>query len=118
MQPYRPDETPVIQFKSAGSHLPHARHVDDDAGNSRWPADADNPASGLLFETADTDELNYRAELAMRPEGDRLFALWLPPCCLPPREATLDARFPMSSRGSTSAGGIGSLSEMYVNELS
>ena len=48
----------------AGAHLPYARHVDDATLELRDGLLMQTiHLGGLLFETADSDELNYRAEL-------------------------------------------------------
>ena len=48
----------------AGAHLPYARHVDDFTLETRDGLLIQTVRlGGLLFETADTEELNYRAEL-------------------------------------------------------
>jgi len=64
----------------AGVHLPYARHIDDVTIETR-----DGylmqviRIGGLLFETADSEELNYRAELRdamLRAVGSSRFALY------------------------------------------
>ena len=66
--------------KPAGFHLPYARHVDDHTIETR-----DGMLMqvihlrGLLFETADTDELNYRKRLrdaTLQAVGSSRFAIY------------------------------------------
>lgn len=64
----------------AGAHLPYARHVDDVTLQTRDGLLMQTiRLSGLLFETADTDELNYRASLRdsmLRALGSSRFAIY------------------------------------------
>ncbi len=66
--------------KSAGVHLPYARHVDDVTIETRDGLLMQTiRLGGLLFETADTEELNYRAELrdaTLKAIGSSRFALY------------------------------------------
>jgi len=70
----------IAREQSAAKHLPYSHHVDD-----RTVATHDGRLlqfirlRGLLFETADTDELNYRAELRdamLRAIGTSRFAIY------------------------------------------
>ena len=65
---------------SAGMHLPVARHIDDYTIETRDGLLVQTISlSGLLFETADSDELNYRAELRdamLRAVGNSRFAIY------------------------------------------
>jgi len=70
----------VAREKSAGHHLPYARHVDDHTIETR-----DGMLMqfihlrGLLFETADTDEINYRKRLRdamLQSIGSSRFAIY------------------------------------------
>jgi type IV secretion system protein VirB4 len=65
--------------KPAGAHLPYARHVDDVTLETRDGLLMQTiHLGGLLFETADSDELNYRAELRdamLRAIGSSRFAI-------------------------------------------
>jgi len=70
----------MAREKSAGHHLPYARHVDDHTLETR-----DGMLMqvihlrGLLFETADTDEINYRKRLRdamLQSIGSSRFALY------------------------------------------
>lgn len=80
----------------AGSHLPYARHVDDVTLATRDGLLMQTiRLSGLLFETADTDELNYRAELRdamLRAIGSSRFAVYHH-VVRRRAEAALDGRF-------------------------
>ena len=64
----------------AGDHLPYLRHVDDHTLETRDGLLMQTiRLDGLLFETADTDELNYRSELraaVLRAIGTSRFALY------------------------------------------
>ena len=65
---------------AAGSHLPYARHVDDHTLETRDGLLLQTiRLRGLLFETADTSELNYRKTLRdamLRAIGSSRFALY------------------------------------------
>ncbi|MBT2134654.1 VirB4 family type IV secretion/conjugal transfer ATPase [Croceibacterium sp. LX-88] len=65
--------------KPAGAHLPYARHVDGHTLELRDGLLMQTiHLGGLLFETADSDELNYRAELRdamLRAIGSSRFAV-------------------------------------------
>lgn len=65
---------------SVGTHLPYARHVDDVTIETRDGMLMQTiRLGGLLFETADTEELNYRAELRdamLRAIGTSRFAVY------------------------------------------
>ena len=64
----------------AGAHLPYARHLDDATIQTRDGLLMQTiRIGGLLFETADSDELNYRAELRdamLRAIGTSRFAVY------------------------------------------
>ncbi len=66
--------------KAAGAHLPYARHVDGTTIALRDGLLMQTiHVGGLLFETADSDELNYRAELRdamLRAVGSSRFAIY------------------------------------------
>jgi type IV secretion system protein VirB4 len=66
--------------KPAGAHLPYARHVDDVTLETRDGLLMQTiRLGGLLFETADTEELNYRAELrdaTLKAIGSSRFAIY------------------------------------------
>ncbi|MEM6474794.1 MAG: VirB4 family type IV secretion/conjugal transfer ATPase [Pseudomonadota bacterium] len=65
---------------AAGDHLPYARHVDDTTIQTRDGLLIQTiRVEGLLFETADSDELNYRAGLRdamLRSLGSSRFAVY------------------------------------------
>ena len=66
--------------KPAGAHLPYARHVDDVTIETRDGLLLQTiRLRGLLFETADTDELNYRKTLRdamLQAIGSSRFAIY------------------------------------------
>jgi len=70
----------VQREQSAGVHLPYARHVNDHTIETRDGLLMQTiHLRGLLFETADTDELNYRKTLRdamLRAIGSSRFALY------------------------------------------
>lgn len=70
----------VEREKHAGIHLPYARHVDDHTLETRDGLLLQTiRLDGLLFETADTDELNYRAALrdaVLRAVGTSHYAVY------------------------------------------
>jgi type IV secretion system protein VirB4 len=74
------DAREIAREESAGKHLPYSHHIDE-----RTVATHDGRLMqfirlrGLLFETADGDELNYRAELRdamLRAIGTSRFAIY------------------------------------------
>lgn len=106
----------------AGNHLPYARHVDETTielrnGNLMQTLRLD----GLLFETADTDELNYRSELRdalLRSVGSSRFAIYHH-VIRRRAETALDARFPDEFSRALDAAWRERLAgkQMYVNDL-
>jgi type IV secretion system protein VirB4 len=80
LPPLTRDPAVVRREKPAGSHLPYARHVDDLTLELRDGVLMQTiHLGGLLFETADSDELNYRAELRdamLRAIGSSRFAIY------------------------------------------
>jgi len=70
----------VARETSAGVHLPYALHADDVTLETRDGMLMQTVRlGGLLFETADTDELNYRSELRdamLRTLGSSRFAVY------------------------------------------
>jgi type IV secretion system protein VirB4 len=70
----------IAREKSGGAHLPFARHVDDVTIETRDGLLIQTiQLGGLLFETADTDELNYRSQLRealLRTVGTSRFAIF------------------------------------------
>jgi type IV secretion system protein VirB4 len=75
-----PDARTVKREQPAGVHLPYARHVDDHTIETRDGLLLQTiHLRGLLFETADTGELNYRKSLRdamLRAIGSSRFALY------------------------------------------
>ncbi|HEX8572399.1 MAG TPA: VirB4 family type IV secretion/conjugal transfer ATPase [Allosphingosinicella sp.] len=71
---------PVARERAAGHHLPYARHVDDHTIETRDGLLMQFiHLRGLLFETADTDEINYRKRLRdamLQSIGSSRFALY------------------------------------------
>jgi type IV secretion system protein VirB4 len=78
--PLTRDPAVMRREKPAGSHLPYARHVDNVTLELRDGVLMQTiRLGGLLFETADSDELNYRAELRdtmLRAIGSSRFAIY------------------------------------------
>ncbi|RDC58911.1 Type IV secretion system protein virB4 [Alteripontixanthobacter maritimus] len=74
------DPKVVAREAPAGKHLPYARHVDAHTIETRDGLLLQTiRLGGLLFETADSDELNYRAELRdamLRAIGNSRFAIY------------------------------------------
>jgi type IV secretion system protein VirB4 len=121
--PAMTDKAPIwAKEQSAGSHLPYARHVDDVTLQTRDGFLLQTiRLGGLLFETADTDELNYRAELRdamLRSVGSSRFAIYHH-VVRRRAEALLEAEFPDDFSRKLDASWRARLAtrEMYVNEL-
>lgn len=74
------DPRTVAREAPAGTHLPYARHLDGRTIETRDGLLMQTiRLGGLLFETADSDELNYRAELRdamLRTLGSSRFAVY------------------------------------------
>jgi type IV secretion system protein VirB4 len=74
------DPKVVAREQSAGKHLPYARHVDDCTIETRDGLILQvMQLRGLMFETADTDELNYRKRLreaVLQAIGSPRFAIY------------------------------------------
>jgi type IV secretion system protein VirB4 len=70
----------AAQEQPAGKHLPYARHVDDHTIETRDGLLMQViQVRGLLFETADTDEINYRKQLrdaALQAIGSSRYAIY------------------------------------------
>jgi len=122
LPPLTKDPRVIAREKSAGAHLPYARHVDDvtiEAHDGLLMQTI--RLGGLLFETADTDELNYRAELRdamLRSIGSSRFAVYHH-VIRRKAETSLEARFPDEFSRSLDARWRERLAsrEMYINEL-
>lgn len=80
LSPLTRDRKAVERERAAGHHLPYARHVDDHTIETRDGMLMQTVhLRGLLFETADTDELNYRKRLRdamLQAIGTSRFALY------------------------------------------
>lgn len=120
--PLTSDPRVVAREQVAGTHLPYARHVDDVTIETRDGLLMQTiRLGGLLFETADTDELNYRAALRdamLRTVGSSRFAIYHH-VVRRKAETALEGRFPdeFSRQLDTRWRERLALREMYVNEL-
>ncbi len=105
-----------------GTHLPYARHVDDVTIETRDGMLMQTiRLGGLLFETADTEELNYRAELRdamLRAIGTSRFAVYHH-VIRRKAEAILDAEYPDAFSRTLDQRWREKLADrqMYVNDL-
>jgi type IV secretion system protein VirB4 len=74
------DSSGVAREQPSGKHLPYARHVDDHTIETRDGLLMQTiQVRGLLFETADTDEINYRKQLrdaALQAIGSSRYAIY------------------------------------------
>jgi type IV secretion system protein VirB4 len=112
----------VKREQAAGSHLPYARHVDDHTLETRDGLLLQTiRLRGLLFETADTGELNYRKTLRdamLRAIGASRFALYHH-VVRRRAEIDLDANYPdafSQSLGDRWADRLGA-KQLFVNDL-
>lgn len=116
------DPRVIAREVPAGKHLPYARHVDDVTIETRDGLLMQTiRLGGLLFETADSDELNYRAalrEAMLKAVGSSRFAIYHH-VVRRRAEAALDGRFPDEFSRTLDARWRERLAgrEMYVNEL-
>ncbi len=80
LPPLTRDPKVMANEAPAGEHLPYARHIDDVTIQTRDGLLMQTiRLGGLLFETADSEELNYRAQLRdamMRSLGSSRFAIY------------------------------------------
>ena len=112
----------VAREKTAGSHLPYLRHVDDHTIETRDGMLMQTIAlRGLLFETADTSELNYRKQLRdamLQAVGSSRFALYHH-IVRRKVDVDLDAQFPdsFSEKLDTRWRERLAAKQLYVNEL-
>lgn len=116
------DPNAAAREQLAGAHLPYARHVDDVTIETRDGMLMQTiRLGGLLFETADTEELNYRTELRdamLQAIGTSRFAIYHH-VVRRRAEVALDARFPdefsrlLDLRWRERLAGR----QMYINEL-
>ena len=120
--PLTSDPRVIAREQAAGTHLPYARHVDDVTIETRDGLLMQTiRLGGLLFETADTDELNYRAALRdamLRTVGSSRFAIYHH-VVRRKAETALEGRFPDEFSRQLDARWRERLAarEMYVNEL-
>lgn len=122
LPPLTSDPRAVAREKSAGSHLPYARHVDDHTIETRDGLLMQFiHLRGLLFETADTDEINYRKVLRdamLQAIGSSRFALYHH-VIRRQAEVELPAKFPDAFSGQLDAAWRARLAgkQLYVNDL-
>lgn len=80
LPPLTRDPRAIAREAPAGAHLPYARHLDDATIETRDGLLMQTiRLGGLLFETADSDELNYRATLRdamLRALGSSRYAVY------------------------------------------
>ncbi|MEE4213256.1 MAG: VirB4 family type IV secretion/conjugal transfer ATPase, partial [Parvularcula sp.] len=80
LPPLARDPKAIANEAPAGPHLPYARHIDDVTIETRDGLLMQTiKLGGLLFETADSDELNYRASLRdamLRTLGSSRYAIY------------------------------------------
>src|SRR4028118_377953 len=80
LQPLTRDRAAPAKEQPAGKHLPYARHVNDHTIETRDGLLMQViKLRGLLFETADTDELNYRKQLregTLKAIGSSRYAIY------------------------------------------
>ncbi len=116
------DPKVAARERPAGDHLPYLRHVDDRTLETRDGLLLQTiRLDGLLFETADTDELNYRTELraaVLRAIGGSRFAIYHH-ALRGPADVALDAVFPDAFSAELDARWHARLAakRMYVNDL-
>lgn len=116
------DPRVIAREEPAGRHLPYARHVDDVTIETRDGLLMQVVRiDGLLFETSDTDELNYRALLRdamLRTLGSSRFALYHH-LIRRPADVLLESDFPDAFSQALDERWRARLAsrEMFVNEL-
>jgi type IV secretion system protein VirB4 len=80
LPPLTRDSAAAAREQPAGKHLPYARHVDDHTVETRDGLLMQViQVRGLLFETADTEEINYRKQLrdaALQAIGSSRYAIY------------------------------------------
>lgn len=96
LPPLTRDPKVIAREAPAGAHLPYARHIDDATIETRDGLLLQTiRLGGLLFETAESSELNYRATLRdamLRALGSSRFAIYHH-VCRRQAEVALDGRF-------------------------
>jgi type IV secretion system protein VirB4 len=116
------DSAAAAREQPAGSHLPYARHVDDHTIETRDGLLMQViQVRGLLFETADTEEINYRKQLrdaALQAIGSSRYALYHH-IIRREAEVSLDAEYcdNFSRRLDTSWRAKLSTRKLYINDL-
>jgi type IV secretion system protein VirB4 len=116
------DPRVIAREKPAGAHLPYARQVDDHTIETRDGLLMQTmQLRGLLFETADTEELNYRKQLRdamLLAIGSSRFALYHH-IVRRRVEPAMDARFPDAFSRKLDARWRERMAakQLYVNEL-
>jgi type IV secretion system protein VirB4 len=122
LPPLTRDLETALREQPAGKHLPYARHVDDHT------IETDDglllqviQLRGLLFETADTDEINYRKRLrdaALRAIGSSRYAIYYH-VVRREAEVSLGGEYPddFSRKLADAWGRRQSLKKLYVNDL-
>jgi len=116
------DPKVVAREAPAGRHLPYARHVDDHTVETRDGMLLQViQLRGLLFETADTEELNYRKRLRdamLQSIGSSRFAVYYH-VVRRAIEPELDASFPDAFSARLDEAWRGRLAErrLYTNDL-
>lgn len=116
------DSAAAAREQPAGRHLPYARHVDDYTIETRDGLLMQTiQVRGLVFETADTDEINYRKQLrdaALQAIGSSRYAI---NHHIIRREAEVslgaDYRDPFSRRLDSAWRAKLSTRKLYVNDL-
>jgi type IV secretion system protein VirB4 len=122
LPPLTLDPRAVAREKSAGAHLPYGRHVDDHTIETRDGLLMQFiHLRGLLFETADTDEINYRKVLRdamLQAIGSSRFALYHH-VIRRRAEVELPAKFPDQFSAQLDAAWRARLAtkQLYVNDL-
>lgn len=96
LPPLTRDPKVIAREAPAGAHLPYGRHIDDATIETRDGLLLQTiKLGGLLFETAESSELNYRATLRdamLRALGSSRFAIYHH-VCRRQAEVALDGRF-------------------------
>ncbi len=116
------DPRAISREQGAGVHLPYLRHVDDvTIETSDGLLMQTIRLGGLLFETSDTEDLNYRAELRdamLRAVGSSQFAIYHH-VVRRSAEGMLDAEFPDNFSAKLDQRWRERLAarQMYVNDL-
>jgi type IV secretion system protein VirB4 len=122
LPPLTRDPKVIAREKAAAAHLPHLRQVDDVTIETAEGFLMQTIClDGLLFETADTDEVNYRAQLRdamLQAVGTPQFAIYHH-VIRRKAEVALEARYPDAFSRDLDARWRERLAsrQMYVNDL-